>query len=98
MNTSASLKRSPLTFFVLVFALSLPFWLLGPIAEHFIRLPFNLPVSALQFVCPIIAALILVYRGLYFLGLPWLYKRKSSLLCGVGEDAAFTASAIVDRD
>ncbi len=63
MNTSASLKRSPLTFFVLVFALALPFWLLGAIAEHFsIGLPFNLPVSALMGVCPLIAALILVYR------------------------------------
>jgi hypothetical protein len=36
--------------------------------------------------------------GLYFLGLPWLYKRKSSLLYGVGEDAAFIASAIADRE
>lgn len=32
--------------------------------------------------------------GLYFLGLPWLYKRKSTFLAGVGEDAAFIASAI----
>jgi putative flavoprotein involved in K+ transport len=38
-----------------------------------------------------------VFPGLYFLGLPWLYKRKSSLLYGVGEDAAFIASAIADR-
>ncbi len=37
------------------------------------------------------------FPGLYFLGLPWLYKRKSSLLYGVGEDAAFIASAIADR-
>jgi membrane protease YdiL (CAAX protease family) len=63
MNTSASLKRPPLKFFALVFALALPFWLLGAIAEHFsIGLPFNLPVSALMFVCPLIAALILVSR------------------------------------
>ena len=61
MNTSASLKRSPLTFFVLVFALSLPFWLLGTIVKH-VPIPINLPVSALQFVCPIIAAFILVSR------------------------------------
>jgi len=63
MNTSASVKRSPLTFFVLLFALSLPFWLLGAIAEHFsIGLPFNLPVSALQAFFPLITALILVSR------------------------------------
>ncbi|MCK1997425.1 hypothetical protein MPH47_09335 [Psychrobacillus psychrodurans] len=28
-------------------------------------------------------------RGLYFLGLPWQYKRGSSLLQGVGEDAKY---------
>jgi putative flavoprotein involved in K+ transport len=33
-------------------------------------------------------------KGLYFLGLPWLYKRKSTFLAGVGEDAAFIADAI----
>ena len=32
--------------------------------------------------------------GLYFLGLPWLHKRKSTFLAGVGEDAAFIADAI----
>src|SRR5712692_1776185 len=37
------------------------------------------------------------FPGLYFLGLHWLYKRKSALLYGVGEDAAFVASAIVGR-
>jgi putative flavoprotein involved in K+ transport len=35
--------------------------------------------------------------GLYFLGLPWLYKEKSALLFGIGEDAAFLASAIAAR-
>ena len=34
------------------------------------------------------------YPGLYFLGLPWLYKQSSGLLAGVGEDAEFLASAI----
>jgi len=37
------------------------------------------------------------FPGLYFLGLSWLYKRKSALLYGVGEDAAFIASAIAER-
>jgi putative flavoprotein involved in K+ transport len=32
--------------------------------------------------------------GLYFLGLPWLHKRKSTFLAGVGEDAGFIADAI----
>jgi putative flavoprotein involved in K+ transport len=37
------------------------------------------------------------FPGLYFLGLHWLYKTKSALLYGVGEDAAFIASAITER-
>ncbi len=32
--------------------------------------------------------------GLYFLGLPWLHKLKSSVLCGVGDDAAHLAEHI----
>jgi putative flavoprotein involved in K+ transport len=32
--------------------------------------------------------------GLYFLGLPWLHKRKSTFLAGVGEDAAHIAAAV----
>jgi putative flavoprotein involved in K+ transport len=35
------------------------------------------------------------YPGLYFVGLPWLYKNKSGLLVGVGEDAAYIASRII---
>jgi putative flavoprotein involved in K+ transport len=34
------------------------------------------------------------YPGLYFLGLHWLYKMKSALIYGIGEDAAYIASAI----
>ena len=34
------------------------------------------------------------YPGLYFVGLPWLYKPKSGLLIGVGEDAEFLANEI----
>jgi putative flavoprotein involved in K+ transport len=35
--------------------------------------------------------------GLYFLGLPWLHKRKSTFLAGVGDDAAHIAAAIGDE-
>jgi len=35
--------------------------------------------------------------GLYFLGLTWLWKLKSSVLCGVGEDAAYLAEHIAAR-
>ncbi len=34
--------------------------------------------------------------GLYFLGLPWMHKPKSSFLYGAGEDAAYIASRIAD--
>jgi putative flavoprotein involved in K+ transport len=33
--------------------------------------------------------------GLAFVGLPWLHKRKSPLLLGVGDDAAHIADAVV---
>jgi putative flavoprotein involved in K+ transport len=35
--------------------------------------------------------------GLYFIGLPWLSKLKSSLMAGAGEDAAFLAEHIAHR-
>jgi membrane protease YdiL (CAAX protease family) len=62
MNTGASSKRSPVRFFLLVFALAIPFWLIGAMAKRGLPLPMNLPVSALMFPVPLIAALILVYR------------------------------------
>jgi len=34
------------------------------------------------------------HPGLFFVGLPWLYKQKSGLLAGVGEDADHVASVI----
>jgi putative flavoprotein involved in K+ transport len=37
------------------------------------------------------------FEGLYFLGMPWLYSRRSGLLFGVGEDAAFLAEHIAAR-
>ena len=38
------------------------------------------------------------YPGLYFLGLPWLYSRRSGILFGVGDDAAYLALHILARD
>jgi putative flavoprotein involved in K+ transport len=35
--------------------------------------------------------------GIFFLGLPWMHKLKSSVLCGVGEDAAYLAEQIAAR-
>jgi membrane protease YdiL (CAAX protease family) len=62
MNTSSSSRGSPLKFFLLVFALAIPFWLISAMAGRGLPLPMNLPLSALQVFCPLVAALILVYR------------------------------------
>jgi putative flavoprotein involved in K+ transport len=35
--------------------------------------------------------------GLYFVGLPWLHKRKSALLLGVGEDAEYIVTHIARK-
>lgn len=37
------------------------------------------------------------YPGLFFVGLHWLYKQKSGLFVGVGEDADYIAAAIANR-
>jgi membrane protease YdiL (CAAX protease family) len=57
-------NRSPVTFFVLVFVLSIPIWALGPVAERFLpkELPVDLPISSLMAFAPGIAAVILVHR------------------------------------
>jgi hypothetical protein len=41
MNTGASSKRSPVLFFTLVYALSIPFWVLNIIFREFRKTPFN---------------------------------------------------------
>ena len=53
-------QRSPLLFIVLVFALSLPLWLLG--ARYRIQILPGLPLGAIMVACPLAAALILVAR------------------------------------
>lgn len=59
-ETIASRSRSPLKFFLLVFALSIPFVLIGAVTG--LQLYPGVPVTALGFVCPATAALILSYR------------------------------------
>jgi uncharacterized protein len=56
-------QASPLRFFVLVFALSVPFWLVGGIywAES-VAVPVNLPISSLMAGCPMLAAAALVHH------------------------------------
>jgi len=47
---------------------------------------------------PIQAAGVSAYRGLYFVGLPWLPTAKTGLLYGVGDNASFIARTIAQRD
>ncbi len=54
------MNRSPLTFFLLTFALAIPFWVLGGVIG--VPLLPGLPVAALMFVCPALAALFVVRR------------------------------------
>ena len=67
-------RRSPLRFFVLVFALAVPFWLLGAVTGG--SLSADLPVAALTFVCPVTAAVILVYRENGTAGVTALLRRS----------------------
>jgi membrane protease YdiL (CAAX protease family) len=75
MNTNPSRCRSPLKFFLLVFALSLPFLLAGPLVGY--QLVPGVPVTALIGVfCPATAAIILVYRESKTAGVRDLLKRS----------------------
>ena len=35
--------------------------------------------------------------GIFFVGFPWLWTRKSGIILGVDEDAAFIADRVADR-
>ena len=69
-------RRRPaalLAFFGLVWALSVPFWLLGSVTAW--QLLPGLPVSGLMFICPLIAASPLVYAERSTAGLVALLRR-----------------------
>lgn len=74
MNTSSSTNKSPLIFFLLVFALSIPSFLIGALTD--LQLLPGLPVSSLMVVSPVMAALILVYRENKTAGVTGLLKRS----------------------
>ena len=70
-------SRSPLKFFLLVFAQSIPFWIIGFIVGDSFKIPLlNLPLSALTTFCPLIAAAILVYKEQGRQGVMELLKRS----------------------
>ncbi len=65
--------KSPLSYFVLTFALSIPFWVVGAVSQR--QLLPSIPVSALMIVAPVTAALIFVYREKKASGVMALLKR-----------------------
>lgn len=72
--TERAEDRSLWTFFLLVIALSIPFWSFG-FVDNFNLLP-GLPVAALSAVCPGTAAAILMYRRHGWAGVVGLLKRS----------------------
>jgi uncharacterized protein len=67
--------KTYINFFALVFALSIPFWILGAMAPDTTKiLPIKLPISALMTFCPVIAAAILVYKKQKMQGVKQLLK------------------------
>lgn len=72
MKANASQANQVLQYFALLFAITIPFWLFGGSP---LPLPVNLPISALSFVNPLIAAAILSYRQDRFEGIKELVQK-----------------------
>ena len=70
----APVSRSPLKFFLLVFALSIPFWFISDLTD--VQLMPGLSLSALAAFCLMIAALILVHRERSTAGVTELLRRS----------------------
>ncbi len=60
MSKDAPSKESPWIFFAMVFALSVPLWIIGAVTG--LLLPLGLPFGALMAFNPLVAAALLVYR------------------------------------
>ncbi|PZV18874.1 MAG: CPBP family intramembrane metalloprotease [Pseudanabaena sp.] len=75
MENNVPENKSPLKFFLLVFLLSIPFWILGAVTRDLTEiLPIKLPISALMTFCPLLAAAILVYKEQKIHGVKELLK------------------------
>ena len=81
-------KRSPLTFFVLVFSLSTPFWWIGNVTD--LQLMPGLSVSVLMAFCPMIAMLYLATLTAYRVLMTWMFAHTGSLLLAVLLHASYT--------
>jgi uncharacterized protein len=61
VEINVSENKSSVKFFLLVFLLSIPFWILGATTRDLTKiLPMKLPISALMAVCPLLAAVIIL--------------------------------------
>ena len=77
MNVNRSTEKLLLTYGLLVFTLSIPIWVIGGLTG--LELMPGLPFGALMTFCPMIAALILVYRERRLAGVTGLLKRSFDL-------------------
>lgn len=70
--------QSVIAFFILVFLMSMLFWLFGSLSEQSLpkEASINLPISSLMVVCPLIASVILVQRKNGSHGVKELLKRS----------------------
>ncbi|MFJ9615098.1 CPBP family intramembrane glutamic endopeptidase [Streptomyces noursei] len=66
-------------FFMLLFVLSLPFWIAGAVFQSPGSMPMDMPVSAFQFVLPIVVASVCSYRDDGVRGLAALLRRTFSV-------------------
>ncbi len=77
MDNNTLENKSPLKFFLLVFALSIPFLVLGVLATDTTKIfLIKLPISALMTFCPLLAAAILVYKKRKIEGVMELLKQS----------------------
>ena len=74
---SAAREHLPLAFFALLFALTVPFWVLGEIVGDLPKdqVPINLPIAALAAFMPMVAAAILTYRERGLSGVKGLFAK-----------------------
>ncbi len=73
-DTAVCWRRSPLLFFILIFVLAVPFWLIGAVTSREV-LP-GLPMSSFMWICPVTAAAILVHREKRTVGVIQLLGRS----------------------
>jgi membrane protease YdiL (CAAX protease family) len=73
-DTVGSAGRSPLIFLILIFVLSIPFWLIGAVTSR--EVLRGLPMSSFMWICQVTAAAILVYRERKAAGVIGLLRRS----------------------